>query len=822
MTKHNQTIVLTIYFVLGIIAFYSSSVSLLSLLLFIITLFLIYKKIFSEKFGLFIYALFVLSTLLCIYRIKESDELSGYAPTLTTMQAQIISIPENNYNDQIRFYAKVRKITNNNSSIIINNSKTRITIKEGNKPLNKLDIGDRITITGQLYLPKQAQNPNQFDYAKFLKNKGVYTTFYSSDNNIIKINKPDSTYWKTLQFLNSTRTSIIYKHSKIIKSPNLELLGGIVFGDDAINPTQDLKDSFRHSGLLHILAASGMNVTLIFGIWYFIAQRIRLNYKISIGIGMLLIIVYTCMTGFGPSILRASIMLLFILFGKLIDKDANSVSLLFFVALILLIYNPALINDIGFQLSFIVTLGLLVTCPPILKKIPDKYAAISSACIVPIIAQIYVTPIQMYYFGTFSTYSILANITTIPFLTAISFIGFVGSIFSLAPLVGNFICLVCDYILNPFLTIIINISDIISKTKNSLLQTYQPSITQILLYFSIILSLTITLSVQKIKKESYIILGVLLILFCTTFIKLPTKNCEIIFFSVGNADSALIKSPENKYILIDTGKMPYNQAKSQAEQIIVKYLSARGIKKIDALILTHFDSDHAGGTLGLLNKIKVKKIYITHDSSPTKLSKKILYFLKNNNYQYKIPSENEVILEESNFKLTNISRQRGNIENENDNSLIELLECNGAKVLFMADGGFIEFNSLDNSKLKNIDVLKVGHHGGKSALNSKMLDTLSPKIAIISTGQNNYGHPTKYIIDLLEQHNAKILRTDYNNALKVTLGHKEQKYHSFSNKTGQFVAIEGNKNNKIIIALFNKISEAKNNIKVGKYVKAQN
>ena len=115
-----------------------------------------------------------------------------------------------------------------------------------------------------------------------------------------------------------------------------------------------------------------MNVAFIYGFWVFFMRRLRAPFKLTVISGMGLVIIYTFMTGLGASVIRAALMLLFILAGKLIDRDAHTVSLLAFVAMLMLIYNPAFINDVGFQLSFIVTFGLLTTASVIFEKYKDS------------------------------------------------------------------------------------------------------------------------------------------------------------------------------------------------------------------------------------------------------------------------------------------------------------------------------------------------------------------------------------------------------------------------------------------------------------------
>ena len=154
------------------------------------------------------------------------------------------------------------------------------------------------------------------------------------------------------------------------------------------------------------------------------------------------------MTGFSPSILRATIMLEFVLLGKLIDRQADNFALISFVCFLMLLYKPSWICSIGFQLSFLVTTGLILSMPVINDFAQSKMNKIMNfivtSCVVPLVAQIWVLPVQMFYFNTFSTYSVLANILVLPFITVVSFVGFLSSIVALLPFVPDFIINCCD------------------------------------------------------------------------------------------------------------------------------------------------------------------------------------------------------------------------------------------------------------------------------------------------------------------------------------------------------------------------------------------
>lgn len=161
-------------------------------------------------------------------------------------------------------------------------------------------------------------NPSQFNYARFLQNHGAYSILYANPADCTKISKKLSPKWAFMQKLNNLRSRILKIHRQYLKSPNLEILGGIVFGDDAVAPPEHIKNSFINSGLLHILAASGMNVAFIFGFWFFFMSKFRVPYRITLISGIFLVILYTLMTGLGASVVRAALMLSFVLAGKLL------------------------------------------------------------------------------------------------------------------------------------------------------------------------------------------------------------------------------------------------------------------------------------------------------------------------------------------------------------------------------------------------------------------------------------------------------------------------------------------------------------------------
>ena len=730
------------------------------------------------------------------FRLKETDELLNIAPVNSVIYGKIISIPQNKGDDKTKFFFKVNKIEYDNITKSFDNEKVLVTLDTD----EKLNIYDSYKIRGRLSTPFKAGNPSQFDYGNYLRNFDTYAVFYGRNPYSMKdadipcfeqINTNKTRMERALQKISNYRELVLNVHKSYIKSPNLEILGGIVFGDDAVSPPENIKQSFVNSGLLHILAASGMNVAFIYSFFFFLLNLCKVPFKLNTGICIVAVLTYVLMTGLGASVIRAALMLLFVLIGKLIDRDAHSISLLSFVAFLMLIYNPMLINDVGFQLSFIVTFGLLVMTPYLIRS-NNKIMNWLIGCIaVPIIAQLWVIPIQIFYFNNISIYSVFANIMSVPILYIISFGGFLSSVLAVLCSIhlpfSYLICRCFDFILNPLITILVNISDFWGNLPHSTLQTTHPNPIQILIYYFLLLNIIRLFDKDfrnKWGKYMKIILPAFFAILLISTIPIPNHNLEITVFDVGNADAFLIKTPNNEYMMIDTGKSGYNGGKSQAEMIIVKYLKDRGIKNLDTIIVTHFDNDHSGGTSDLIKGVNVNKVYVNSTKHNSNSAKEIYYSAEQKSVKLIEAKNNQTVYDNSGLKITNYIAKNLAGVGDNESSILTLLKYNDFSILFTGDAGITTLNNLKSYLPQNITVLKVGHHGASGVINKNLADYFNPKYSIISTGENKFGHPSIYTTETLR--NSKILRTDINNSIKITVNKQGCKILTYDSKKKKY------------------------------------
>jgi len=762
----------------GILSYFNGIGIAAAVLFSVVAILLIMFNLISPKLILIWIIIFYAGFFNSFFRIADTDDLLKLAPREATIKGQIVSIPAKATSGGEKFFFKVVNIDGEECD-----AKTFATINPDKSEYPDLKIGDTFIMKGKLRVPFGAANPSQFSYRNYLKNFKAYTTFYAKASDCEEVNTKLSFKWRFLQKLNNLRERILETHAQYVKSPNLEILGGVVFGDDAVTPPEDIKNSFINSGILHILAASGMNVAFIYGFWCFFMKRLRFPFKFSVISGMGVIVLYTLMTGLGPSVIRAALMLLFILVGKLIDRDANSVSLLALVGMLMLIYNPAYINDVGFQLSFLATFGILITGNVLFEVIKDWKVppVITGAVLIPIVAQVWVAPVQMFYFNTFCVYSVFANIAIMPFLSVVSFGGFVSSVLAIFVPFTKYLCMIIDWVVNIALTVLVSISHYFSQLPNSLLTTTHPNFIQLLIYYTILLFVTLMFKSGWNKKIAYITIGTALILFAS-MIRIPNHNLEIIAFDVQNADAFLIKTPENKYFMIDTGKYAFTSKNSQAKIIMIKYLIDRGIKDIEGLIVTHFDNDHAGGAEDIMRNLKVKHVYINSYNLETSTAVNLYKAAKELNIPKEIPFNGKKIYEEPDFTMT--TYMSGITQSDNENSIVTLLKYKDFEMLFTGDAGVAAFNSIKKNLPSDIEVLKVGHHGAQGVVDADMMKSLNSKVSIVSTGPNPFGHPAKSTLDILRT--TDVYRTDRNHSIKIVTDGSKYKVLTFNSEKRKY------------------------------------
>lgn len=290
--------------------------------------------------------------------------------------------------------------------------------------------GLTVTIEGSLYRPKPAANPGGFNFEQYLAQQGIFTGLNGTSLQYPATHKPDPPpFW-------SIRQRIVQVQERGLGNPEAALVSAMVMGKGAVDVPYPIQDQFKQTGLAHALAASGAQVSLLLGVILSLTQRF--SNKLRFGFGSAVLLLYLGLTGVEPSVFRAGVMGFVSLFALLADRKVKPVGALLFAATVLLLYHPSWIWDLGFQLSFLATLGLLVTLPAISRHLDWMPSTIAVMFAVPLAATVWTLPILLGGFGILSPYSLVVNVLVSPLITIVSIGGMISAVLTfIHPLLGS-------------------------------------------------------------------------------------------------------------------------------------------------------------------------------------------------------------------------------------------------------------------------------------------------------------------------------------------------------------------------------------------------
>lgn len=640
----------------------------------------------------------------------------------------------------------------------------------------KMSYGLYCKIIGKLKTPQTARNPNSFNYQKYLYTKKIHWIVDANQSPLSGSTKATPSF---LYYMEKIRTHGINEVKEKFPEPIASLAVALLFGERTVMDS-DLLSAYQRIGIVHLLAISGLQVSFLTGVLYYLGLRLGVVRERMISVLLVFLPFYALITGATPSVVRAVVMMLVILLGMKLSRQRimplDALSLAF---VLLMFFSPFLIFDVGFQLSFCASAALLISSVFLLKdKSPVPQLLLSSY-----IAQLATLPIILYYFYEFSLLSLLANVIFVPFFS-VFLTPFLFFVFLLNP--------VCGFAFEPLvwatnqLIILINVLiKLFSAFPLHLVTLGRPNILFLFVYTIVILFIfyQLELSSKRMMQISSLIFLPIIVHFGVSVWWAPYG--EVTFIDVGQGDAILIKLPKHQgNLLIDTGgllsfsKEKWQESYSSFEvgaDIVLPLLKSKGVTTIDKLILTHGDFDHVGGAEAIIEGLSVKEIILPKVESQSELELDLasLAALHAIPVTY-VSSGDRFGVEEFVFEV--ISPQaNGHVSDKNDSSIVIHAQMGGLSWLFTGDlekEG--ERKLVETYPNMDIDVLKVGHHGSNTSTAEEMLTAFQPEIAVISSGVNNrYGHPHQEVISRLEERRIKIYRTDQNGAISYIFQGKQ-------------------------------------------------
>lgn len=513
--------------------------------------------------------------------------------------------------------------------------------------------------------------------------------------------------------------------------------------------------AFKLSGIRHIIAVSGLHVSILFALVDQITGR-RKGLRVLLGLPAL--VLFAAIAGFTPSITRACIMHGLMVIATLFEREYDPPTALSFAVLLMLIVNPYCVSSVGLQLSAGCMCGIFLFSGRMqdwfmderrLGRIRKKYrkaaAWLASSVSVSLSATLITTPLCAAYFGTVSLVSVLSNLLTLWVVTFIFY--------------GIMLCCVAAFLWAPLgvmvgwlvswpMRFVLAAAKLIAAFPLAAL--YTASIYAVLfLIFAYVLIAVFLLMKRKRPVPMLCCLAICLcVCLLAAWIEPLCDDVRMTVLDVGQGQCILLQS-EGKTFLVDCG----GDSDTAAADTAAEKLLSMGVTRLDGLILTHYDRDHAGGAAYLLSRVGADVLYlpacVDTDGYSAALRQMDQTVMVNENMQIRFGAAS-IQLITTDYGISN-----------NESGLCVLFQRENCDILITGDrNSYGEKDLLRQIDLPDLEVLIVGHHGSKYSTCEELLQAGKPDIAIISVGDNSYGHPTKEVLERLAGIGCEIYRTD--------------------------------------------------------------
>ncbi len=522
----------------------------------------------------------------------------------------------------------------------------------------------------------------------------------------------------------------------------------------------ELNTAFKVSGISHVIAVSGLHVSILFGLLYTLTGRKRV---LSCLVGTPALVLFAAVVGFTPSITRACIMQSLMLIASLTDREYDPPTALAFAVLVMLVVNPLTILSISFQLSVGCLIGIFLFAQRIREYLiaPERlnvgkgkdirtrlkrWAATSVS--VTVSATVVTTPLVAYHFGCVSLVGIVTNLLV---LWVISFI-FYGILLCLGiSLFSAGVAGIAAKVISLPILYVTGMAKLLSKVPMAAVYIVSPYVVAWLVGVYVLLGIFL---LQK-RKQTLLLLvcavSTLLLSQILSWTEPLWDDVRMTVLDVGQGQCILLQS-EGKTYMVDCG----GDDGEAAADLAAETLLSQGISRLDGIILTHYDADHSGGIGYLLTRIRCDEL-ILPDLADENAVVPGLKAQTNGMVRY---IDRDTVLTFGECRMTVIGPY--SYKSGNESSLCVLFQRENCDILITGDRGEIgELMLLQEHQLPQLDVLIAGHHGSATSTGGDLLAATVPKLAIISVGENNhYGHPSSAVLKRLEAIGCQVRRTD--------------------------------------------------------------
>ncbi len=637
-----------------------------------------------------------------------------------------------------------------------------------------LKYGDEITVFGSLERPAGQRNPGGFDYRAYLERKGIYAVLRIKGSFAIQGTGNKKGNWILRKWIYPARRYILRVINRTTAGQSRALLKALIIGERG-EVFPEVRDDFAKAGVIHVLAVSGLHVGFVVMIFLTIFGLFRFPYLVRILLTIAGLIFYVLLTEAKAPVARASIMCGLYLFGTLFERRPDPFNIMGLAGLVLLLINPLDLFDLGFQLSFAAVFSIVffyqkINALPFIVKIKNnltKYSIgryILPAFLVSLSAQLGTLPLIAVYFNRIPLLALVINLIAVPAAGLIVALGFTSIIFSLF---SFWIASVYGALNQEIIRLFIGLIHWFGKLPFSYIEIPSPGMILIMLYFSFLLLL---LQIHDSRRRKQFLFAVVVfsnLWIWEQVIRNDSNKLTWIQFDVGQGDTALIRLPRGKTVLIDGGEK--RPRFDNGERVVAPYLRKQGIRKLDLVILTHPHNDHVGGLTYILNHFLVSSIITAGTAFNSGLYSDFLNTIEKCGIPHTIVTAPDSLFFPGikMFFLSPTREIKNSDRNVNNQSVVVRIIYGRIRLLFMGDAERAIEKSLVSQKLcLQSDGLKVGHHGSITSSTRPFLERVAPEFAVISVGRyNRFGHPSDIVLQRFRDMNADVFRTDREGAV---------------------------------------------------------
>lgn len=651
--------------------------------------------------------------------------------------------------------------------------------------------GQFVVLKGKLQLIDKEHNPGEFSYRTYYMARG-----YSHKLLKAELVSASVRYDPLRELLNRfaghlDETLLSYLSYRDYGTMKAMLLG------DKTDLDETSKGLFQEIGIYHILAISGLHITFLGNLIYLLLQKAGVSTRIAMSVSLIMLVLYVVMTGVSTSSVRAVIMFIICLGGKVFLRTYDMLTALTVAAFLTILHNPYVWMDAGFRLSYLAVCGIAILYPA-LPGVNARRIRIIDSVWSGLATWMLTLPVIIGIYYEISLYSIPVNLLVLPSVSYVMLLG-VGIVFfdPFLPLAAQLCANGCHIFLEYYDTIV----KFASALPFGSIVTGKPTVLQSVAFLSGVIGISCLfrkikrkyylseLKLEQLKRrlseevyrervvklrrkyalamwtEVFLLGGLLLLLFADPL----EREDEITVLDVGQGDAICMNFGEEGVYMIDGGSSSRNTV---GEDVIYPFLKSRGIDRIDMWFLTHPDSDHVSAFLENEAEMQIRVGQICIPGVLWEEFKEIRQIADKNNVKVCVLFAGDVI-QLGQWRIEVVSPcENVSYADTNAASLVLSVSNGEFSALMMGDAGIEAQEAVFEKGIREITFLKVAHHGSAKDTNTReFLQTVSARIAVISCARNNmYGHPHTETLQWLEESNSDIYRTDLQGAICIRIG----------------------------------------------------